>query len=156
MDKPIYIIDGDRFSDLEGFYDEVEQHLIPDTFWGRNLDAFNDILRGGVGLPRTFILVWKNIDKSQARLGHEQTGKRFQDKKQEFIENSLQNERKSHPESQNLSDEILLEKLAKQYQEYFTYMDDNISLARQKQGRTLFDQIIEIIAENKNVEFRTE
>lgn len=157
MDKPIFVIDGSRFNDLEGFYDEVGRCLIPDVEWGRNLDALNDILRGDFGpLPRDFILVWKNMSKSRLDLGYEQTGKRFQDAKQEFIENSLHKERNLHPASQNLSNEILLEKLLKQYEEYFTYLDDNIALARQQHGTTLFDVIIEIITENKNVEFHPE
>jgi RNAse (barnase) inhibitor barstar len=54
-------IDGAHFSDIESFYDEVSKILEPDIFWGRNLDAFNDILRGGFGTPdEGFILVWKN------------------------------------------------------------------------------------------------
>ena len=47
--KPIYEIDGARFSTLEGFYNEISQALIPGVDWGHNLDAFNDILRGGFG-----------------------------------------------------------------------------------------------------------
>jgi RNAse (barnase) inhibitor barstar len=39
----IYEIDGERFSTLEEFYDEIDRvmRLAP---WGHNLDAFNDIL----------------------------------------------------------------------------------------------------------------
>ena len=59
--KPVYEIDGNRFSTLEGFYDEISRVLIPGPYWGRNLDAFNDILRGGFGTPEVgFILRWKN------------------------------------------------------------------------------------------------
>jgi len=50
ISKPIYEIDGERVQSLEAFYDEISRQLIPDVFWGRNLDAFNDILRGGLGL----------------------------------------------------------------------------------------------------------
>ena len=49
--KPTLEIDGTRFDTLEGFYDEVSRQLIPRSDWGRNLDAFNDILRGGFGTP---------------------------------------------------------------------------------------------------------
>jgi hypothetical protein len=44
-------IDGARFSSVEGFFDEVSERLIPGATWGRNLGAFNDILRGGFGMP---------------------------------------------------------------------------------------------------------
>jgi RNAse (barnase) inhibitor barstar len=67
---PTLFIDGDRFSDLDGFYDEVSEHLIPGAEWGRNLDAFNDILRGGFGTPESgFHLRWLNSQKSRQELG---------------------------------------------------------------------------------------
>ena len=59
--KRVYEIDGVDFTSLEGFYDEISKKLIPNVAWGRNLDAFNDILRGGFGTPREgFVLRWKN------------------------------------------------------------------------------------------------
>ena len=44
-------IDGRRFSSMAGFYDEVERVFTFGLDWkiGRNLNAFNDILRGGFG-----------------------------------------------------------------------------------------------------------
>jgi RNAse (barnase) inhibitor barstar len=67
-------IDGARFSSLEQFYDEVSERLIPGANWGHNLDAFNDILRGGFGTPdEGFVLVWKNHALSQERLGYAET-----------------------------------------------------------------------------------
>lgn len=78
MNKPVLEIDGQRFSTLSEFYDEVERALIPGAKWGRNLDAFNDILRGGFGTPEGgFILRWKNSALSQERLGHSETSKRL-------------------------------------------------------------------------------
>ena len=49
--REVFIIDGRRFSNMAGFYDEVEQVFTCGLDWkiGRNLDAFNDILRGGLG-----------------------------------------------------------------------------------------------------------
>jgi len=65
-----YEIDGSRFSTLEGFFDEVSDVLIPGMWWGRNLDAFNDILRGGFGTPEGgFVLRWKRSTLSRQRLG---------------------------------------------------------------------------------------
>ena len=72
--KRVIEIDGERFSSLEEFYDEVSERLIPGAYWGRSLDAFNDILRGGFGAPdEGFILVWKNHKHSQRRLGYDET-----------------------------------------------------------------------------------
>ena len=67
-------IDGERFDDLEGFWDEVSRQLIPGAAWGRNLDAFNDILRGGFGTPeRGFVLRWTHSERSRRALGFEET-----------------------------------------------------------------------------------
>lgn len=72
--KRRYIIDGARFSTLEEFYEEISRVLIPDCWWGRNLNAFNDILRGGFGTPEEgLILRWKNSEISRQRLGYPET-----------------------------------------------------------------------------------
>ncbi len=68
--KKTCIIDGARFRSLDGFFREVSREIIPGYEWGRNLNAFNDILRGGFGTPdEGFIIVWKNSDLSRQRLG---------------------------------------------------------------------------------------
>lgn len=71
--KPIRTIDGGRFNNIEGFYDEVERVLLDEkavAIWGRNLDAFNDILHGGWGTPSgNWSLRWINSDVSKNRLG---------------------------------------------------------------------------------------
>jgi RNAse (barnase) inhibitor barstar len=70
MAKAVYEIDGCDFSNLEEFYDVISRVLIPGAWWGRNLDAFNDILRGGFGTPDDgFVLHWKNSSVSRQRLG---------------------------------------------------------------------------------------
>lgn len=68
-----YEIDGKRFATLEEFYDEIDRvmHLSP---WRHNLDAFNDILRGGLGTPEGgFAIRWKNHKISRDRLGYPET-----------------------------------------------------------------------------------
>ena len=49
--REVFTIDGRRFSNMAGFYDEVERVFTFSLDWktGRNLNAFNDILRGGFG-----------------------------------------------------------------------------------------------------------
>lgn len=68
-----YTIDGSRIGSLEEFYDEISGILIPGHPWGRNLDAFNDILRGGFGTPEGFTLRWSHSELSKARLGYPET-----------------------------------------------------------------------------------
>ena len=72
--KVTYEIDGERFSTLDGFYEEISRVLVPGANWGCNLDAFNDILRGGFGTPESgFILRWTNSRLSHERLGYSET-----------------------------------------------------------------------------------
>lgn len=44
MADETYVIDGEDFDDLGGFYEAVGRALIPGRPSPRNLDAFNDIL----------------------------------------------------------------------------------------------------------------
>lgn len=72
--KAVYEIDGRDFETVEEFYDVVSRVLIPGVYWGHNLDALNDILRGGFGTPEGgFILRWKNSAVSHERLGYPET-----------------------------------------------------------------------------------
>ncbi len=72
--RPLYEIDGSRFNTLEGFFEEISLVLIPGVDWGHNLDAFNDILRGGFGTPEGgFVLHWKNSTLSRERLSYPET-----------------------------------------------------------------------------------
>jgi RNAse (barnase) inhibitor barstar len=69
----VYEIDGERFSTLEEFYDEIDR-VMPVSSWGHNLDAFNDILRGGFGTPdEGFTIRWRNQSTSRERLGYAET-----------------------------------------------------------------------------------
>ena len=55
---------------LDEFFDEVSRSLIPGSRWGRNLNAFNDVLYGGFGTPAYgFVLIWRNADECKERLG---------------------------------------------------------------------------------------
>jgi RNAse (barnase) inhibitor barstar len=71
-------IDGLEFSTLEGFFDHLSLRIIPEATWGRNLDAFNDILRGGFGTPDAgFVLCWTNHEISKRRLGYDETARQL-------------------------------------------------------------------------------
>ena len=71
-----FVIDGKNFSTMKGFYDEVEKVFTFNLNWkiGRNLDAFNDILRGGFGrhdYGEPILIKWLNYKKSEHNLGVE-------------------------------------------------------------------------------------
>ncbi len=68
-------IDGALFETLEEFFLHFGTRA-GCTPWGTNLDAFNDVLRGGFGTPEGgFILRWKGHILSQKRLGHVETAR---------------------------------------------------------------------------------
>ena len=74
----IYEIDGERFSTLEEFFEEIDR-VMQLSAWGHNLDAFNDILRGGFGTPEDgFTICWKNHNASKQRLGYPETVRQLQ------------------------------------------------------------------------------
>lgn len=114
-----YIIDGSRFANLEEFFEEVTRVLIPGVFWGRNLDAFNDILRGGFGTPDAgFIILWEKSEMSRQRLGYEETAKQLE--KRLAI---------CHPENRAI-------------------VQEELQQARQHSGNTVFDWLVEIIRDH--------
>ncbi|MEO6253125.1 MAG: barstar family protein [Ferruginibacter sp.] len=74
MNKQAITINGNNFSDLETFYDEIDKVLTKDLDWrtGHNLNAFNDLLRGGFGVyeyEEPVKLVWINFTNSTKILG---------------------------------------------------------------------------------------
>ncbi len=75
--KKMTVINGDHFSDLEGFYEEISQLFMKDEDWKvGTLDGFDDILYG----VETDI-VWKDSQKSKEDLGFDLT--------KEFYENKI-------------------------------------------------------------------
>jgi RNAse (barnase) inhibitor barstar len=122
MAKPTLEIDGSSFSTLEEFYEEVSRKLVPGAHWGHNLDAFNDILRGGFGTPAGgFTLVWRSSSVSRERLGYPETIRQ--------LERRLQ---RCHPENR--------ERVASE-----------LAAARRSRGPTVFDWLVEIIRDHADV-----
>lgn len=59
------VINGNNFSDLEGFYREVSEIFLKDEDWNvGTLDGFDDVLYGFRGR-----IIWKNSEKSKKDLG---------------------------------------------------------------------------------------
>jgi RNAse (barnase) inhibitor barstar len=116
MTKVVYEIDGCDFSNLEEFYDVISRVLIPEAEWGRNLDAFNDILRGGFGTPDGgFVLRWRNSAISRERLGYLETVRQLEIKLT-----------RCHPNNRQL-------------------VKDELTRAQSRAGPTVFDWLTEII-----------
>ena len=116
MEKPVLAVDGANFDTLDAFYDEVERSLIPGSPWGRNPDAFNDILRGGFGTPEGgFVLRWVNSARSRACLGFPETVR--------YLEAKV---RRCHPSN-------------------VPSVEADLDAARRGEGETLFDILVGII-----------
>jgi RNAse (barnase) inhibitor barstar len=62
-------IDGNNFNDLDSFFDEVQRKFCPDfKEFGRNLNAFNDVLYGGFKVfeyEEPIAVIWINSEKSK-------------------------------------------------------------------------------------------
>ena len=127
MAQRTYIIDGAHFTNLAEFYNEFGLSVIPGKEWGKNLDAFDDALSGGFGTPEDgFVLVWKSSSLSRERLGYAETLK--------YLEHQLS----VCDSSQRNSVFSEIEKLKKE------------------EGQMLFDMIVEIIKEHRDIELRLE
>jgi myo-inositol-1(or 4)-monophosphatase len=113
--KKHYEIDGENFSTLDEFYDEISRVLVPGVEWGRNLNALNDILRGGFGTPESgFLLRWKNSTLSRTRLGYAETVRQLE-----------QQIERCHPSNK-------------------AFIEHDLNLAHAGRGSTVFDWLIEI------------
>lgn len=128
MSPKTFIINGNNFSDLQGFYDEVVNVLtknFTDKF-GRNMNAFDDILLGGFckfEYQEKIIFIWKNAKKSQKDLGWPETIK--------YIENKLK-----RCNSRNLKS-----------------IENDLKLAKEGKGQTLFEIIVDKIKKQKHIKF---
>jgi RNAse (barnase) inhibitor barstar len=132
--KRVYEIDGAKFSSLEQFFDEISTKLVPGFYWGRNLDAFNDILRGGFGTPEGgFILRWKNSQISRERLGFAETVRQ--------LEHSLEYHR-------NRSRTAVAEWERRASAKNLPALAEKLRHAKAQLGKTVFDWLVDIILDH--------
>jgi RNAse (barnase) inhibitor barstar len=121
------LFDGNKFADLESFYNEIDNVLTKNLDWqtGHNLDAFNDLLRGGFGVheyEESMKITWTNSLKSKNDLGFEATIK--------YLTNKLKT---CHPTNKEL-------------------ISADLEEAKMHRGKTLFEIIIDIIKEHNHIE----
>ena len=129
MYKEKIVIDGDSFSTLDSFYDEVERKLTKDLDWniGRNLDAFNDILNGGFGVfdyEEPAVIIWRNSEKSRRELGWDETIQHLQRKLL-----------RCHPSNKSS-------------------VEEDLRLARDQKGQTIFELLIDIIRTHNHLQLQ--
>ncbi|MFD5244915.1 barstar family protein [Amycolatopsis sp. NPDC058340] len=115
---PVLTIDGARFSDFDGFTQEFSR-LLTNHAWRGNLDAFNDVLRGGFGTPEGgWVLQWLNSATSRSALGYAETIRHLED--------------------------LVLTCHPSNRPDIEARIDD----ARRREGPTLFDDIVRIIRDH--------
>ncbi|MFJ7075465.1 barstar family protein [Streptomyces sp. NPDC098781] len=77
----IYVLDGGRIRTLEDFWLVIGEAINgPGGYFGRNLDALNDCLRGGFGTPENddFTVEWHDHAASRRALGHAETARQLE------------------------------------------------------------------------------
>ena len=113
-----YIIDGNEFNNVDGFYEYVDKTFSNGEEPCRNLDAFIDYLRGGFGKHKynePIKITWINSTKSKKYLGYEETTK--------ILKKRLE---RCHPSNRE-------------------NLKNKIELSERNEGKTFFDEIIECI-----------
>lgn len=75
-----YVLDGGQVKTLEDFWRVVGQSIGCGGYFGRNLDAFADCLRGGFGTPDDgdFTIEWRDHEASRQNLGHAETARQLE------------------------------------------------------------------------------
>ncbi|MGW2375931.1 MULTISPECIES: barstar family protein [Kitasatospora] len=116
-----YVIDGNEIGTLEDFWDVVGRTIGVDGYFGRNLDAFADCLRGGYASAEDddYVIEWRNHEVSRRKLGHPETVRQ--------LERRLS---RAHPTNR----EDIVAKLA---------------AARAGKGPTVYDWLVDIIEEQR-------
>jgi RNAse (barnase) inhibitor barstar len=117
-------LDGNSFGNLDTFYDEVERKLCPGfEGFGRNLSAFNDVLKGGFGLfeyDEPISIVWNHSAKSRHDLGYDATV--------EWLEDAMTGPHPSNP----------------------SQLNSQLAEAKKATGEALFDIIVGIINDKED------
>ena len=131
MNRKTITIHADRFSDLAGFYEEINKLFMKGIDWemGHSLDALNDILYGGFGVydpGEPVTVLWRNFSKSHSDLSFPETKRHYQ------------------------------MKIDKGYPYNVTLFEKKLAELENGSGQTLFDIIIEIFEDHKNIELRLE
>jgi hypothetical protein len=116
------VLDGSRVTDFTSFVEEANRSIFPGYVdsvgrpWSGDLDAFNDILRGGMGTPDGgFVFRFHHAAEIREALGYPATIARLE----EVLE-------RCHPTNR-------------------VSIAARIERARRHEGETLFENIVEII-----------
>ncbi|MFF2064318.1 barstar family protein [Streptomyces sp. NPDC058200] len=115
-----YVIDGAEVTDLDRFWQVIGAAVNgPGGYFGRNLDALADCLRGGYGTPDDgdFVIEWRRHEISRRMLGQEETVRTLQRRLE-----------RAHPDNK-------------------AGIQTELDQARAGQGATVFDELVRLIEE---------
>ncbi|ACT03206.1 barstar family protein [Paenibacillus sp. JDR-2] len=120
-----FIIDGTKISSYEDFCREFSTNVLSGKHqWNGNLDAFNDILRGGFGdmeANEPLTIIWKGSSTLKGSLGYTETIK------------------------------ILEERLLKCHLTNVPRVKEELRLAKNSEGPTIFDWLHKVISNHKHI-----
>jgi len=117
----LFEIDGNNFTTLLGFYDEVGRVVFSGHPWDRTLEAFAVTLDDLLAEHGPMTVVWKNSQKSRNDLGYPETVRQLEEKL-------------SHAPS-DLRQEILFE----------------LENAHRLEGDTVYSWIVDIVGERPGI-----
>lgn len=118
----VYVIDGARLSDTDGFYTALGEAVNgAGGYFGRGLDSLNDCLRGGFGTPcdRPARFIWADSAKSRAALGYAETVRQLE------------------------------RRLARCHPGNAPRVREELAAARRGEGPTVFDWIVQVFADQQ-------
>ncbi len=73
MEQPNFIIDGSKFTTLDEFYDHICEVFCLPLWWGKNLDAFDELFHSDLMPLKGYSIRWIDITISKKRLGYGET-----------------------------------------------------------------------------------
>ncbi len=118
-----YEIPGEQVRSLEDFYRVIGEVINgPGGYFGTNLDALADCLRGGFGTPDDgYILRWLRSDDSRLALGYTETARQLERRLERFDPTNR------------------------------ARVSIDLARARRHEGPTVFDWLIDIIGDTDDV-----
>ena len=125
--NPEYVLPGERITSLQSFYRVIGEIVNgPGGYFGNNLDALIDCLRGGFGTPAQFRIRWSRSEISRQAMNHADA----------VLELTNRLERCDPANRPKVTDEL--------------------NRAKQSQGQTTFEWVVEILRGARNVELTLE
>jgi RNAse (barnase) inhibitor barstar len=115
------VLDGRKCPTLEAFYDHIAEVMGFPAWWGRNLDALDEMLRGDDGATQKRVIRWRNAESARTALGFPETVCQLE-----------QRLARCHPASRGV-------------------VEQELQAARSGQGPTVFEWLVDALRESADL-----